>query len=55
MLGGGVDAAKLGEWIPRYGVDTIWLIGGSLYAQPDLRAAAREMAEIAARTKPSEA
>jgi len=51
MLGGGIDAAKLGEWIPRYAVDTIWLVGGSLYARPDLRAAAREMADLAARTK----
>jgi len=54
VLGGGIDAAKLGEWIPRYGVDTMWLVGGSLYARPDLRQGARELAEIAARTPPGE-
>jgi ribulose-bisphosphate carboxylase large chain len=38
MLGGGIDAARLAAWIPRYGADTIWLVGGSLYAQSDLSA-----------------
>jgi ribulose-bisphosphate carboxylase large chain len=52
MLGGGIDAAKLAHWIPRYGADTIWLVGGSLYARADLRAAAREMAELARRVAP---
>ena len=52
MLGGGIDAAKLAHWIPRYAADTIWLIGGSLYARADLRAAAREMAEMARRVAP---
>ena len=50
MLGGGVDRAKLAEWIPRYGEDTIWLVGGSLYARADLERAAREMAETVAVT-----
>jgi ribulose-bisphosphate carboxylase large chain len=53
MLGGGIDAAKLAEWIPRYSADTIWLVGGSLYARSDLRAAAREMAEIVRRVTPA--
>ncbi len=52
VLGGGVDAARLADWIPRFGVDTIWLVGGSLYAGTDLRAAARELAEIVATTPP---
>jgi ribulose-bisphosphate carboxylase large chain len=33
--GGGIDAARMPHWIERYGADTIFLIGGSLYAQPD--------------------
>jgi len=33
--GGGIDAARVPQWIERYGADTIFLIGGSLYAQPD--------------------
>jgi ribulose-bisphosphate carboxylase large chain len=52
MLGGGIDAAKLAHWIPRYAADTVWLVGGSLYARADLRAAAREMAEVARRVAP---
>jgi len=55
MLGGGVDRAKLESWIPRYGADTIWLVGGSLYARPDLRAAARELAEAVASVAPGPA
>ncbi len=54
MLGGGVDRARLEAWIPRYGPDVVWLIGGSLYARPDLEAAAREMAETVRRTPPGE-
>lgn len=38
--GGGVEAHRVPEWIARYGADTILLIGGSLYAQGDLTAAA---------------
>ena len=45
VLGGGVDAARLATWIPRYGPDVVWLVGGALYARADLRAAAAEMAE----------
>jgi ribulose-bisphosphate carboxylase large chain len=52
MLGGGVDAQKLAAWIPRYSVDTIWLVGGSLYAQGDLRRAAAEMADAVRRIAP---
>jgi len=38
--GGGIDAARVPHWIERYGADTIFLIGASLYAQPDPIAAA---------------
>jgi ribulose-bisphosphate carboxylase large chain len=50
VLGGGVDRQRLTDEIPRHGVDTIWLVGGSLYAAGDLRRAAAEMAEVAATT-----
>ncbi len=49
VLGGGIDATRLAEWVPRYGVDTIWLMSGSLYLQGDLRRAAAEMAAVVAR------
>jgi ribulose-bisphosphate carboxylase large chain len=50
MLGGGVDAMRLAEWVPRYGADTIWLVGGSLFLQGDVRRAAAELAAIVAAT-----
>jgi ribulose-bisphosphate carboxylase large chain len=43
--GGGIDAARVPHWIERYGPDTIFLVGSSLYAQPDLDAAARALVE----------
>lgn len=33
---GGMDVASAGHWSRRYGIDTMLLIGGSLYAQGDL-------------------
>ena len=42
---GGVSVARVPHWIESYGPDTILLIGGSLYAQSDLCAAARELIE----------
>lgn len=42
---GGIDAARVPHWIDRYGADTIFLVGGSLYARPDLAAAARQLAD----------
>lgn len=50
MLGGGIDAAGLAAWVPRYGPDTIWLVSGSLYLRGDLRRAAAEMAAVVAAT-----
>lgn len=42
-LGGGIDAARLGHWLRVYGPDTIFLIGGSVYLQGDVRAAAARL------------
>jgi ribulose-bisphosphate carboxylase large chain len=42
---GGIDVDRVPHWIERYGPDTIFLIGGSLYAQPDLRQASRRLLE----------
>jgi len=46
---GGIDAARVPHWIGRYGADTIFLVGGSLYAQHDLTAAARRLSEAVRR------
>jgi len=54
MLGGGVDRARLEEWIPRYGPDLVWLVGGSLYARDDVETAARELAACVRRVAPGE-
>ncbi len=43
--GGGIDAARVPHWIERFGGDTIFLVGSSLYTQPDLDAAARGLVE----------
>ncbi|MGD2136392.1 MAG: RuBisCO large subunit C-terminal-like domain-containing protein [Gemmatimonadales bacterium] len=43
VLGGGVDADRVPQWIDRYGVDCMFLVGSSLYAQPDLEEAARRL------------
>ncbi len=43
MVAGGIDAARLARWLPKYATDTIFLIGGSLLGRPDLRAAAAEL------------
>jgi ribulose-bisphosphate carboxylase large chain len=41
--GGGIDARRLAHWAGIYGADTIFLIGGSLYAEPDVAAASRRL------------
>jgi ribulose-bisphosphate carboxylase large chain len=43
--GGGVDANRVSYWIDRYGVDTMFLVGSSLYAQGDLQRASRRLVE----------
>jgi ribulose-bisphosphate carboxylase large chain len=47
--GGGIDVAQLPYWIDRYGPDTMFLIGGSLYAQADLVQAAARFREAVER------
>ena len=44
--GGGVDAERAPYWAERYGPDVVLLIGGSLYAQGDRIAAARQLQAI---------
>ena len=34
--GGGIDVGRIDHWRRTYGPDTVFLIGGSLYAQPNL-------------------
>ena len=46
---GGIDTARVPEWIDRYGVDTMFLIGGSLYAQRDLARAAGDLLDVVRR------
>jgi len=46
---GGIDAAKISTWVERYGMDTIFLVGGSLYAQSDLEKASRDLLEKVSR------
>jgi ribulose-bisphosphate carboxylase large chain len=40
---GGIDAKMVAHWAGIYGADTIFLIGGSLYAEPDVVAASRRL------------
>lgn len=41
--GGGIDRSRVPLWIERYGPDTVFLLGSSLYAAPDPFEAAREV------------
>jgi ribulose-bisphosphate carboxylase large chain len=53
IAGGGIDAGRIEYWTSRYGVDVGFLIGSSLYAQPDLGvAAAQLMALVRSVTSP---
>lgn len=45
MPGGGIDAERVPYWMEQYGPDTIFLVGSSLYAEPDLERAARRLVE----------
>jgi ribulose-bisphosphate carboxylase large chain len=47
--GGGIDAARVPEWIDRYGTDTIFLIGGGLYVQRDLTDAVQRLLQAVRR------
>jgi ribulose-bisphosphate carboxylase large chain len=42
--GGGIEVDHVPQWIERYGPDTVFLIGGSLYRRPDLTRATAELA-----------
>lgn len=46
---GAFDPARLAHWIERYGVDTIFLVGGGLHEQPDLQRAAVQLVETVRR------
>jgi ribulose-bisphosphate carboxylase large chain len=41
--GGGIDARRMADWAGMYGADTIFLVGGSLYAEPDVVLASRRL------------
>ena len=41
--GGGMSTDRAASWAKRYGPDTIFLIGGSLYGQGDLTTASRKL------------
>ncbi len=45
VAGGGVDAERVPYWIRQYGKDTMFLVGSSLYAQRDLRAATARLVD----------
>ncbi|MGH7548505.1 MAG: hypothetical protein ACREMM_10055 [Gemmatimonadales bacterium] len=49
VRGGGIDAARVPHWVERYGSDTIFLLGGTQYAQQDLTGAARRLREAVRR------
>lgn len=43
VAGGGVQVESLPRWAARYGPDSIFLVGGSLYLQEDLEGASRRL------------
>jgi Ribulose 1,5-bisphosphate carboxylase, large subunit len=43
VVGGGISVERLPYWIERYGIDTMFLIGGSLYAQGNVQQAATRL------------
>lgn len=45
VAGGGVAADRVPYWIAQYGPDTMFLVGSSLYAQRDLRAATARLVD----------
>jgi ribulose-bisphosphate carboxylase large chain len=48
VVGGGVRVDTLPQWAARYGTDTVFLVGGSLYQQPDVEEAARSLVQALA-------
>jgi ribulose-bisphosphate carboxylase large chain len=43
---GGIDVDRVPYWVERYGPDTVFLIGGSLYGQGDLAEASKRLREV---------
>lgn len=43
--GGGIDVERIPHWTKAYGHETVFLVGGSLYARPDLAAATRRLVD----------
>lgn len=41
--GGGIDVERIPHWTEAYGKETVFLVGGSLYARPDLVDATRRL------------
>lgn len=50
VAGGGVDAERVPYWVRQYGIDTMFLVGSSLYAQRDLRAATARLVDSVRRS-----
>ena len=48
VAGGGMQVETLGRWAARYGPDTVFLVGGSLYAQEDPEEASRQLLQVLA-------
>jgi len=48
VAGGGVRIETLPRWAARYGADTVFLIGSSLYLQQDLEGATRQLVQALA-------
>jgi ribulose-bisphosphate carboxylase large chain len=46
---GGIALDKVPYWVDQYGPDTVFLIGGSLYEQPDLAEASRNLRKAVSR------
>jgi ribulose-bisphosphate carboxylase large chain len=49
VAAGGIAADRVPEWLDRYGPDTVFLLGSSLYRQRDLRGAAARLVEAVRR------
>ena len=48
VAGGGMQVETLGRWAARYGPETIFLVGGSLYSQDDPEEASRQLVQLLA-------
>lgn len=47
MPGGGVERSTIPQWLETYGIETVFLLGSSLYKHPDgIQAAARELSSM---------